>query len=90
MKVQSIHVMSALKEHDEKSNIILPFKDCFGETILPKGWKLNEAGEKPTFEEMSLLRLKRTTQRILLHVMTMLTKLTCALKVTFCGESRSY
>ena len=75
---------------NEKSNIILPFKDCFGETILPKGWKLNEAGEKPTFEEMVLLRLKRMTQRILLHVMTMLTKLTCALKVTFCGESRFY
>ena len=32
-------------------------------------------------------RLKRTTQRILLHAMTMLTKLTWALKVTFCDES---
>ena len=77
MKVQSIHVMSALKQQDEKSNIILPIKDCFDETILPKGWKLNEASEKPTGEEMVLLMLKRTTR-----------KLTCALKVTFCGESR--
>ena len=71
-------------------NIFLPFKDCCGEIILPKGWKLNEAGEKPTFEEMVLLMLERTTQRLLLHVMTMLTKLTCALKVAFCDESRSY
>ena len=70
--------------------MILPFTDCFGETILPKGWKLNEAGENPTLEEMVLLILIGTTQRILMHVMTMLTKLTCALKVTFCGESRSY
>ena len=68
--------------------IVLPFKDGCGETILPKGWKLNEAGKNPTFEEMVLL--KRTTQRILLHVMTMLTQLTCALKVTFCDKSRSY
>ena len=45
---------------------------------------LNEAGEKPTYEEMVLLRLKKTPLRILLHVITMLTKLTCALKVTFC------
>ena len=35
------------------------------------------------FKEMVLLRLKRATLRILLHVMTMLTKLMCALKVTF-------
>ena len=55
MKVQSIHVMSALEIQDDKSNIILPFKDCFGETILPKGWNLNEAGEKPTLEDMVLL-----------------------------------
>ena len=34
-------------------------------------------------KEMVLLRLKRATLRILLHVMTMLTKLMCALKVTF-------
>ena len=34
-------------------------------------------------KEMVLLRLKRATLRILLHVMTMLTKLICALKVTF-------
>ena len=34
-------------------------------------------------KEMVLLRLKRVTLRILLHVMTMLTKLMCALKVTF-------
>ena len=68
----------------------MPFKECFGGKILPKGWKLNEAGENPTFEEMVLLRLKRMTQRILLHVMTMFIKLTCALKVTFCGESSSY
>ena len=34
-------------------------------------------------KEMLLLRLKRVTLRILLHVMTMLTKLMCALKVTF-------
>ena len=32
---------------------------------------------------MVLLRLKRATLRILLHVMTMLTKLMCALRVTF-------
>ena len=57
-------------------NIVLPFKDCCGEIILPKGWKLNEAGKKPSFEEMVLLTLERTTQGILLHVMTMLTKVT--------------
>ena len=34
-------------------------------------------------KEIVLLRLKRVTLRILLHVMTMLTKLMCALKVTF-------
>ena len=34
-------------------------------------------------KEMVLLRLKRATLRILLHVMTMLTKLMCALKVMF-------
>ena len=34
-------------------------------------------------KEMVLLRLKRATLRILLHVMTMLTKLMCVLKVTF-------
>ena len=38
-----------------KPNTVLPFKDCCGETILPKGWKLNEAGEKTTFEDMVLL-----------------------------------
>ena len=35
------------------------------------------------FKEIVLLRLKRVTLRILLHVMTMLTKLMCALRVTF-------
>ena len=34
-------------------------------------------------KEMVLLRLKRVTLRILLHAMTMLTKVICALKVTF-------
>ena len=34
-------------------------------------------------KEMVLPRLKRVTLRILLHVMTMLTKLMCALRVTF-------
>ena len=34
-------------------------------------------------KKMVLLRLKRATLRILLHVMTMLTKLMFALKVTF-------
>ena len=37
----------------------------------------------PHVKEMVLLRLKRATLRILLHVMTMLTKLMCALKVAF-------
>ena len=37
------------------ANTVLPFKDCCGETILPKGWKLNKAGEKPTFEDTVLL-----------------------------------
>ena len=35
-----------------------------------------------------MLRLKRTTQKILLHAMTMLNKLTCALKDTFCDEMK--
>ena len=34
-------------------------------------------------KEIDLLRLKGVTLRILLHAMTMLTKLMCALKVTF-------
>ena len=68
--------------------IVLPFKDGCGETILPKGWKLNKAGKNPTFEEMVLL--KRTPQRILLHVMTILTKLSCALNATYCDESMPY
>ena len=45
----------------DDDDTVLPFKDCCGETILLKGWKLNEAGEKPSFEEKVLLRLKRTT-----------------------------
>ena len=73
-------------------NIVLPFKDCCGEIILPKGWKLNEAGKKPTFLGNGLAEVEKddSKNRILLHVITMLTKLTCALKVTFCDESRSY
>ena len=39
--------------------MILPFTDCFGETILPKGWKLNEAGEKPYFRGNGLADVDR-------------------------------
>ena len=42
-----------LKWH--QPNIVLPFKDCCGETILPKGGKLNETSKKTYFHHKTRL-----------------------------------